>query len=324
MPLTTLTTPNTSTHTISNPAQSSHNLHNLFPIIMHLPDLLSIFYSQTSGNHVRDSFPQFLRLPKEVRDIIWEYALPGPRLIEVYGDDTISLLASRCNKNGDTMASCRTEVFGALFDRESWKANSPLNYVCHESRTIAKKEIYEFCLNSNPKSINYDSFPPSEELEKWRRRSSHGNLTKGVRFRPDKDTIYFRIANNKLRRSFNIQLSCRLGEIGTSKVKSIALDEGLHNHYDSWQPFFHNFSGEPLLPNLEEFIIIQNGFVKDRKTNQKMEDDWTTYISQQDAYTEFKRRPDQVKVRFIEQDAIRRGEVGRQWDLPPLEASDSK
>ncbi|KAI0544954.1 hypothetical protein F4679DRAFT_600087 [Xylaria curta] len=74
------------------------------------------------------SFPQFLNLPLEIREMIWKFALPGPR----------ELLMPK-------------NLGGVFPDLREFKM--PLSRVCFESRRVMKMAGYEMFWNCYPNCV---------------------------------------------------------------------------------------------------------------------------------------------------------------------------
>ncbi|KAH8670412.1 hypothetical protein BGZ60DRAFT_407385 [Tricladium varicosporioides] len=91
------------------------------------------------------TFPRFRDLPAELRHVIWELVLPGPRIVRL---EAIQL------------KSLRSEV-GFIIEQYGWKSQSivPHMEICREARDIASKHYtYAFAPNitSKPPGIWFD------------------------------------------------------------------------------------------------------------------------------------------------------------------------
>lgn len=264
--------------------------------------------------------------------MIWEFALPRPRLIEIFTSDTTQCRAGRCK---DVQICEKAEPYGTFRDREAWKSHSALLYVCRESATIARKVTYETCLDSHPTLYNFvgnvEDRPTGNPKfsEQWQRMYPGGIAKKGVRFRPDQDTIYYRKSNNGITRldyhgrEFGYQ-----GNISTTKIQPFAIDEAKF-HYSrnySWWDSFWGRSDEQVFPDLKFVIIVLNEHFIEPERQRAMESIFRKSLSRSDSRTnaEVKLHRDQIKFKFMVRENIWRGEAVEKWDLPPFHPTNNE
>ncbi|KAI0454141.1 hypothetical protein F5B21DRAFT_476765 [Xylaria acuta] len=83
----------------------------------------------------RPSFPQFINLPLEIREMIWKFALPGARELIVLNDP---------NNLGDfsIFSDAKRHAFKWRAFRNCINFYAPLSQVCFESRRVMQEAGY--------------------------------------------------------------------------------------------------------------------------------------------------------------------------------------
>ena len=184
-----------------------------------------------------NTFHPFSRLPTELRDMIWELAVPGPRLVEVHFNAN---LKEQCS--GEDDAVTRRKPL-----KHRFLAKLPvLLHVCRDSRAIGLK-YYELALGckgySKPVFFNFKEdilyplipvggtfsesgfliyLPRGEEIQRYALDYRHGPLRNISRFKS-----VFRILKVKELVVFGEPLTRHSIPFGESKsIKSTALHRG--------------------------------------------------------------------------------------------------
>lgn len=149
--------------------------------------------------------------------MIWQEALPSPRMIEVFAKIDSECLVGKCFDYD----FCERETVGEIRDRQPWKSSCVLFSICQESRSFAK-EAFSYCFAATPVALPEGSGTEcleTDQPEWWE------VAAKGVCFQPNRDTIYIRDSDNGIR---NILISNRFSSIiDISAIKSLAIDDSL-------------------------------------------------------------------------------------------------
>ncbi|KAH9206197.1 hypothetical protein DL95DRAFT_488261 [Leptodontidium sp. 2 PMI_412] len=194
-----------------------------------------------------ERFDLFPKLLPELRNRIWKYSLPAPRLITIGLKDDVPLntvdvdrgngfkrRASHKNLGGSMAAFTKLHEMPAL--------KSPvLLYVCKESRQLALS-VFDFCLSTSldasavvtrtvwvliqgPLSRENQQrcriLPWLRDQERQQYIVPHNEITSpGFRFRPAYDTIFLKVDDSEI---WSILTSAEPTELKADKIQSLAI-----------------------------------------------------------------------------------------------------
>lgn len=152
------------------------------------------------------TFLQFTSLPRELRDLIWEYALLIPRVVEVHASFMVFCTVSFFDDHQEWNDVGHT-YFGKFYSNLP-----PLLHACHESRELAIT-VYELCMsNLSDCQLNFQGLPIIID---------HPGDQSGIWLQPDRDTLHLPYPPVNTHRIWH---EADIGDIKMNNVKNIAVD----------------------------------------------------------------------------------------------------
>jgi 2EXR family len=206
----------------------------------------------------RQTFHLFPNFPPEIRELIWRLALPPPRIIKLMRKDSYDNNLEVCRF---CKSDCDFAAGGWFVDSDLPRAG--LLEVCHESRLIALK-THDFCFNTmceEPASSSAGSAQAASAIHTSRDDQSPicKASTFGIRFQPDRDTLYFKDTWDRL---VGYLFRFRdLSSIRTGNIKYVAIEAALYN--DGLRKYFFQCNQDipPMFSGVEELTIVYEGIV---------------------------------------------------------------
>jgi hypothetical protein len=206
----------------------------------------------------KQTFHLFPKFPPEIRQLIWRHALPPPRIIKLVRKVSYDNKLEACRF---CKSDCDFAAGGWFVDSDLPRAG--LLEVSHESRGVALK-THDFCFNTTyeePASSSADSTEASSAIHtsKDGRSQICKASTFGIRFQPDRDTLYFKDTWDRL---VGYLFRFRdLSSIRTGNIKSVAIEANLYN--DGLRKYFFQCNQDipPLFSGVEELMVVYEGVV---------------------------------------------------------------
>lgn len=244
--------------------------------------------TSTHHNHVNchTTFPQFALLPLELRQEIWSYLLPGPRLIEVYAERVI------CPQTHKQVERYSQPHIGQYFAANPHRP--VLLRTCSDSRRVALR-AFSYCL----------SIP---------------SLSPGILFQPGIDTIYFRSENQHW--LTHTILDSHLPTLKVDNIQSFAFDDWqqdlVHGNRGSPANFFpFLYQGPlPLLSRLQKlyFIRVQPYY---HMTDADEVDDKTKWLSWIENALKAVKSPLDLQIQIVRKSHLWGGNGTIPWEETP-------
>jgi len=218
------------------------------------------YFSHERKSLSRQTFHLFPTFPPEIRELIWRHALPPPRIIKLVRKDSYDNNLEVCRF---CKSDCDFAAGGWFVDSDPPRAG--LLEVCHESRRIALK-TQQFCFNTiceESASSNSESREAGSAIHTSKDDQPHicKASTFGIRFQPDRDTLYFKDTWDRL---VGYLFRFRdLSLIRTGNIKYVAIEAALYN--DGLRKYFFQCNQDipPLFSGLEELTVIYEGVLNE-------------------------------------------------------------
>jgi hypothetical protein len=218
------------------------------------------YFSHERKSSSRQTFHLFPNFPPEIRELIWRLALPSPRIIKLARKDSYDNNLELCRF---CKSDCDFAAGGWFVDSDPPRAG--LLEVCHESRRVALK-TQQFCFNTiceESASSNAESSEAGSAIRTSKDEQSQicKASTFGIRFQPDRDTLYFKDTWDRLvGYLFRFR---NLSSIRTGNIKYVAIEAALYN--DGLRKYFFQCNQDipPLFSGLEELTVVYEGVVNE-------------------------------------------------------------
>ena len=238
-------------------------LERLVTLLYHLELAMSSpppCFSHERKSSSRQTFHLFPNFPPEIRELIWRHALPSPRIIKLVRKDSYDNNLEVCRF---CKSDCDFAAGGWFVDSDPPRAE--LLEICYESRRVALK-TQQFCFNTiceESTSSNAESSEAGSAIRTSKDEQSQicKASTFGIRFQPDRDTLYFKDTWDRL---VGYLFRFRdLSLIRTGNIKYVAIEAALYN--DGLRKYFFQCNQDipPLFSGLEELTVIYEGVVNE-------------------------------------------------------------
>jgi hypothetical protein len=212
---------------------------------------------KSSSSQTFHLFPNF---PPEIRELVWRHALPSPRIIKLVRKDSYDNNLEVCRF---CKSDCDFAAGGWFVDSDPPRAG--LLEVCHESRRIALK-TQQFCFNTiceESVSSNAECSEAGNAIRTSKDEQSQicKAATFGIRFQPDRDTLYFKDTWDRL---VGYLFRFRdLSSIRTGNIRYVVIEAALYN--DGLRKYFFQCNQDipPLFSGLEELTIVYEDVVNE-------------------------------------------------------------